>query len=245
MRRSAHALFACCISLALLTACKDSDSATTSPKDTPSRAVVIAGHDTWLAAGGTLDSVAIVVFGTAGEPLANTSVSWAVSDGTLSATTSTTDDQGIARVIYTSGTKAGAVTFTATIPGIDALTFGATITPSSPAQLVALSAVHDTVTAGEAFNFAAVRVEDQFGNPVPNVTLVALLQNASSDDMLTSPSLTTNSDGVIFEQFNAGLSAGTRTLSFATTDGSLSLSYTIDVMAPPVTATSSVRSGGL
>jgi hypothetical protein len=228
------------VSLALLVSCTDSDRASTSPASTPARAVVIAGHDTWLAAGGTADSVAVVVFGTSGDPLPNATVSWAVSSGTLSTTTSTTDEQGIARVVYSSGTAAGLVTFTASITGLDPLTFSATITPAAPARLVALSATHDTVTAGEAFTFPAVRVEDQYGNAVPNVTLVALLQNASTDDVLTSASLTTNSDGVIYEQFNAGLSAGTRTLLFSTTDGTLSLSYTIDVLAPPSTTSARV-----
>lgn len=217
--------------IALLAACSDDKS--TSPADTPSRAVAIAGQDSYITVGGSVDSVAIVVFGTSGEPLPNATVTWTASSGTLSSASSVTDEQGIARTVFTSGTTSGIVTFTAGIEGISPLTFTATLVPGAPAQLVALSSATDTITAGQSLSFAAVRVEDSYSNPVPNVTLMAVLQNASSDDGLVSPSLTSNSDGIVYQQFVAGAEPGTRLLRFSTPDGLLTVSYTFEVIAPP------------
>lgn len=217
--------------IALLAACSDNKS--TAPADTPSRAVAIAGQDSYVTVGGSVDSVAVVVFGTSGEPLPNATVTWTASTGTLSSASSVTDEQGIARTVFTSGTASGTVTFTAGIEGITPLTFTATLVPDVPAQLVALSSATDTITAGQALSFAAVRVEDRFSNPVPNVTLTAVLQNASSDDGLVSPSLTSNTDGIVYQQFVAGVEPGERLLRFSTADGLLTVSYTFEVVAPP------------
>jgi hypothetical protein len=52
-----------------------------------------------------------------GSPLANTTVSWAVTGGggTVADTTSTSDASGIARTTYTAGPRAGAATVVATV----------------------------------------------------------------------------------------------------------------------------------
>jgi subtilisin family serine protease len=52
------------------------------------------------------------------HPLSGVTVNWAASDGTLSNATSTTDDQGLAKVTWTLGAAAGRQTVTATTPSI-------------------------------------------------------------------------------------------------------------------------------
>ena len=52
------------------------------------------------------------------HPLGGITVNWVASDGALNAASSTTDDQGQAKVTWTLGTTAGRQTVTATTPSI-------------------------------------------------------------------------------------------------------------------------------
>lgn len=51
--------------------------------------------------------------------------------GSLSVTSATTDDNGNAQTVYTPGTTAGAAMVTATVAGLDPVTFTATITAAA------------------------------------------------------------------------------------------------------------------
>lgn len=57
-------------------------------------------------------------------------VTWAITSGggTLSATTTQTDDNGVASVTYTAGPTAGSAAITATVSGIGTVGFAETIT---------------------------------------------------------------------------------------------------------------------
>ncbi len=219
--------------LSALAACHS----TTSPAapETAARALAVAGIEQAITVGTTgSDSLAVVVYGTSGDPLVGTSVAWAVSDGqgSLSAATSVTDARGIARVAFAAGTVSGLAHVTATAGNVAPVSFEEVLQPGAPARLVAMQATEDTVSAGSSFSGTLLRVVDQYGNAVPNVSLT-VVEQASADgdgDYLATTALTTDANGTVTDTFVPSSSPGQRVLVF-TTDSGLTLSYRIDV--PP------------
>ena len=74
--------------------------------------------------------LAVIVVTQFGERLPNIPVAWTIKSGggTLSATTTLTDDTGVASVNYTTGPTPGPVVIEAKVGGIPALSFTATVT---------------------------------------------------------------------------------------------------------------------
>ena len=93
------------------------------------RLTKLSGENQQLAAGATLAEPFVVsVRDQNGEPLAGAGVTFAVSagDGTLSTTTDTTDAEGLATTTLTLGIVPGINTVTATVAGLEPVTFAAT-----------------------------------------------------------------------------------------------------------------------
>jgi hypothetical protein len=88
--------------------------------------------DTQTAAAGTVfpDSLSVIVLDQYGFSTEGTTIAWAITSGggSLSATSTTTDSNGITSVTYTAGLSPGHATITATLPGVGFLTFTETIT---------------------------------------------------------------------------------------------------------------------
>ena len=63
------------------------------------------------------------------DPIANRTINWTIAsgDGTLASATSTTNAQGVATMVFTSGATAGAVTVTASVAGTTPVTFDITV----------------------------------------------------------------------------------------------------------------------
>lgn len=130
---------------------------------------------------------------TAGQPLANQSVAFASTAGTLSAATATTDATGMARVTLRAGTQATTAVVTASTGG-----FNATVS----VQLVAgvPSAANSAITAqpaslpadGVSTSTVTVVLRDANNNPVANGTPVTLLTTAGT---ITSANPATTSLG--------------------------------------------------
>jgi hypothetical protein len=74
--------------------------------------------------------LAVMVVTQFGEPLQNVTVTWTIASGggTLSATSTVTDENGIAAVSYTTGTTAGPVVIEARVSGVPPLSFNITVT---------------------------------------------------------------------------------------------------------------------
>jgi hypothetical protein len=74
--------------------------------------------------------LAVAVFTQFGERLQNITVTWTISSGggMLSATSTQTDDTGVASVNYTTGTTAGLVAVRASVGGLPPLTFSISVT---------------------------------------------------------------------------------------------------------------------
>ena len=88
--------------------------------------------DNQTAAAGTVfpDSLSVIVLDSYGFSTEGVAVAWAITSGggSLSATSTTTDTNGISSVTYTAGLTPGHATITATVTGIGFLTFTETIT---------------------------------------------------------------------------------------------------------------------
>jgi len=88
--------------------------------------------DNQTAAAGTVfpDSLSVIVLDQYGFSTEGTTVVWAITSGggSLSATSTTTDVNGITSVAYTAGSSPGRATITATLAGVGFLTFTETIT---------------------------------------------------------------------------------------------------------------------
>jgi adhesin/invasin len=88
--------------------------------------------DNQTAAAGTVfpDSLSVIVLDQYGFSTEGTTIVWAITSGggSLSATSTTTDANGITSIAYTAGTSAGRATITATLAGVGFLTFTETIT---------------------------------------------------------------------------------------------------------------------
>ena len=88
--------------------------------------------DNQTAAAGTVfpDSLSVIVLDQYGFSTEGTAVVWAITSGggSLSATSTTTDANGITSVAYTAGLSPGHATITATLTGVGFLTFTETIT---------------------------------------------------------------------------------------------------------------------
>jgi hypothetical protein len=88
--------------------------------------------DNQTAAAGTVfpDSLSVIVLDQYGFSTEGTTIVWAITSGggSLSATSTTTDVNGITSVAYTAGSSPGRATITATLAGVGFLTFTETIT---------------------------------------------------------------------------------------------------------------------
>jgi adhesin/invasin len=81
-----------------------------------------------VAAGATSAPMVVTILDLAGNPVANATVTWASSGGTLSATSTTTDASGQTQVTLTTGPTAAIYTVTVQSPGAAAVTFTITAT---------------------------------------------------------------------------------------------------------------------
>jgi adhesin/invasin len=115
----------------------------------------------------------VVVRDSAGLPVPNVQVHWAVdpAGGSMSPSTSPTDVNGIAASTRTLGVAAGTQTATASIGGLagSPVIFTATALAGAPARLVKQSVDLQTSTVATAVTAPVVKVTDQFGNGVAAV----------------------------------------------------------------------------
>lgn len=233
MSHSLRVVTVATMAMGALAACSKNDTATTEPAATASTIVAVSGTDAHLQVGHVADTLSVFVASSSGSPLSGAVVTWQASgtDATLSAPTSTTDANGIARVVLTTGTQAGSGAVVATTGTVSPVTIYLTELPGAPAKLVALSPSVDSVSVGQSFTFPAVSLQDAYGNAIAGATIVVSEPTAMDGDALVDRTLTTDANGVVQETFVPASMAGVRALQFATADGSLSVTYTVDVVA--------------
>ncbi len=108
-----------------------------------------------------------------GNSIAGMSVTFADggAGGSFSANPVTTNGSGLASTIYTTSTKAGAITLTATGSGLDILKISETVAAGPPAAVTIIAGNNQTGPPSTTLPQAlTVRVTDRYGNPVPGAS---------------------------------------------------------------------------
>jgi len=150
-------------------------------KPSPSQLVIVSGDTQKVAPGQQLpQNLKVRLIDVFGWPIAGEQVKFSVlaNNGAVTSTNPTTTDMfGEATAQVVGGTAIGSNFYSAFLPAyssIGAVTFTATtvIPASSASKLVYLSGSEQRGTVGRTlFQPLCLRVEDRFGNPVPNVAI--------------------------------------------------------------------------
>jgi hypothetical protein len=177
------------------------------------RIVSVAGPGATATVGTTLsDSLAVRVELAGGEAVSGVTVTWTVSGGggNVAPASSTTQSDGIARGRFTLGTAAGPHTVIASVPNLTPATIAVTGTPDEPAAVTKTGGDGQTGIAAEPLaQPVAVRVTDQYGNAVPNVSVTW----SASTGTVAPGGTVTDANGQATAAWTLGQTSGVQTLS--------------------------------
>jgi PKD repeat protein len=195
----------------------------------------VEGQDQSGHAGATLDHELVVeVTDAFGNPISGAPITWtAVGGGSVSATSSTTDDQGHASVRRVLGNTVGIETTLATSEGLagSPVTFVHTVLPGSAASVVIVSGDNQTGPAGSRLaGDLIVQVLDASGNPVPNAAVTWVV--AVGGGSVTPENSTTDANGHATTQWTLGQTPGEGRVD-AVVSGVGVVSFKATVPAPP------------
>ncbi len=174
-----------------------------------------------------------------GTAVSGVAVLWAATagGGGLAASSTVTDPQGQASVIWTLGTTVGTNTAAATVSGLvgSPVTFtanGAAASPSAAQSLV--TAAPTTITASNSTSQATitVTVKDAFGNPVNGATVT--LAATGTANALTQPVSATNPAGQVTGTLSS-TKAEAKTIT-AKVNGTVTVSEVATVTVAPAPA---------
>jgi hypothetical protein len=205
--------------VAQMIACGDASG----PKFGPPASIVLVSGD----GQGTIEvgtklgqSLTVRVTDSQGQHLSGVVVTWTTASGALSPSTSSTNADGVATADWTLGTLVGTQTATATVTGLQPITFTAITIAGPPTQLIISRDTVQLLGVGDVFRFSA-RAADRFGNTVLLQTTIA-----SADTSI-----------VTADNFGAGaiLTARTadKTTTIRATVGSITKAATVIVLALP------------
>jgi hypothetical protein len=163
--------------------------------------------------GGALDPFVVRVVDESGVPVPGTTVEWLVTQGSgeLSQAITVSDGDGLAESVYTLGTTAGTQGVRARVQGTFLqVDFSVTAVAGGAAALVVMSGNGQDGQAGEPLaEPLVVRVEDQYGNPVPDTTVVWGTEFGSVDPA----AVLTGEDGLASTTWTVGGGLGEQTAS--------------------------------
>lgn len=196
------------LSLLLVVAAACSKDAT-SPTPVATTVALVGGSAQTAVVGTSLAApVAVKVSDQSGKPMAGVAVMFAPSPsaGSVSGAQVSTDSTGSAQVVWTLGTVAGADSMMVTVGTLSPVSVVATATPDAPAALAIVAGNDQNAPVDSTLSTAlAVKVSDQYGNPVPNVTV------QWSDDAggtLAASTTVTDANGIAQVKYTLGPTAG-------------------------------------
>jgi hypothetical protein len=180
---------------------------------------------------------AVKVMDAAGAVQAGVTVSWSVTAGGGSVTTSSvTDAFGIATATRTLGTSAGTATVKAQA-GSASVTFTATALAGPPNHMLKSAGDAQTGAPGLALPVPfAVLVQDQYNNPVESVTVSWAVTGGSGS--LSIAASKTDGAGVARSTLTLGDTAGPNTVGATSTGLGGPLTFTATGVAAPLLVTS-------
>jgi hypothetical protein len=217
-----------------------------SVQQTPQTPTAVEGQSQAAVAGSTLpQAIRVKVADRLGNAMAGQTVTFSVAGGGGTATPSSavTDAGGFASTNWRLGTNAtSAQQLSVSVAGVPTtLTVNATATAGAPTTSAIQAGNNQTAAAGSAVAVApAVRVADQFNNPVAGATVTFAI--ASGGGSLSGASATTNGSGIAtLGAWTLGTAAGPKTLTASL--GSLTpIVFNATAVAGP-TAAISVQAG--
>jgi len=152
-------------------------------------------------------------------------VTWSTSVGSLAATGTKTDSEGTVGAWWTLGGPAGGQTASATVPGLDPVTFSATGVPSAPAAILIVQGdAQLAFVQSPLSDSVVVRVEDAFGNRTPGVTITWTVLAGGGSVYPGSPD--TDGEGQVGAMWVLGPSEGTNRIQVGTGDVSAGVEAT-------------------
>jgi plastocyanin len=174
-----------------------------------------------------------VVVTEAGQPSAGVTVAWSAGtgSGTLDPASVATDANGIAASNWTLGNASGAKSAQATLTGATGspVSFTATALSGAAAQLTKAGGDQQLGDVNAQLPLPLLaKVQDQFGNGVPNVVVAWDAVGATVSD----PTVSTNSAGISQVQATLGPTAGPVTITAAVT-GLTALTFNATGQVPP------------
>ena len=204
----------------------------------PAILTIHGGNDQTATVGTAVTSPSVLVTDASGNPLAGVTVVFAVvaGGGQVTGESALTNASGVATVgSWTLGTTPGVNQLSATVDGLEPVTFNATATVGAPASITSHAGDGQSAPAGSAVSIPpAARVTDAHGNPVAGVAVLFTI--VSGGGQVTGESAVTDANGVAaVGSWTLGTSGGTNQLR-ATVDGVGSVDFT----ATATTATPSI-----
>jgi plastocyanin len=225
----------------VLAACGGGGDGGTGPN--PNSIAVNAGNNQVGAAGAALaESLAVIVKDQSGAPLANVTVTFAVTagGGSVSPTSRVTDASGIAKTRRTLGPNAGTQTASATAGSLAPAQFSAIAQINGAVNIANSPAPPLTGTVGDIkAESLTVLVTDQNAAPIQGVTVTW----ASVGGSVSPTSAPTTAAGLSKARFTYGNTAGNQTAT-ATVTGLVGSPVTITLTATAGTAVTIVKQAG-
>lgn len=190
---------------------------------------------------------AVVVRDQFGNPVPNVPVAFAVAagGGSVTGANPSTNAQGIAAVgSWTLGTAAGSQSLTATAGALTPVTFSAAAAAGPAAAMLVTQGAAQTATVGTAVTQPpAVRVNDQFGNPVAGVAVTFAVTGGGGQ--ITGATTTTTAAGVAtVGSWTLGTIAGANGLSATAAGVPAAQSFSATGVAGPATQLTIVAGSG-
>ena len=172
-------------------------------------------------------ALTVTVKNAAGQPIDSALVTFAVvsGGGSVAAPSVRTDSLGRATNTWTLGQTAGVQTMTASAGALPAVTFVAIASAQAASTIAKVAGDAQSAVAGATVAIRpAVKIADQFGNPVPNATVTFAI--ASGGGQVTGGSATTDATGVAtVGSWKLGNTAGANSLT-ATVQGVAPVTFT-------------------
>ncbi len=230
MRFSGWLLVCCCVVITLTIACGDSSG----PGIAPASIVLVSGDAQATPEVGTKLPLPLTirVSDGQGKSLSGVTVIWSASSGTLSASSSVTDDGGTATVEWTLGNTAGSQSAAASVVGLKSVTFSVIAVAGPLAQIVLSRDTVELLGIGDSFRLTA-RPADRFGN------FLALGTTVESNDTTIVTADNFGSGAVLTAH------ASDRTTSVRATAESILKPATVVVLPPPCGPSSQSSSLGV
>ncbi|MDH4044993.1 MAG: Ig-like domain-containing protein, partial [Gemmatimonadota bacterium] len=198
----------------------------------PANLVIVSGNAQTDTAGQALALPLVVeVRDSAGNPVANTTVTWATLDGGISPASSSTDAAGQAQATWTLGVNRINQTATAAASGLTPAVFAATAVFPNPTILLTLAGTDRIRLSDSTLLDVTLSAPAPVGGVVVNFTV----DNPSIVGLDTTD-LSIPEAGATTQQWLYGLSSGTTTVRATATgyaDGALSVLVTVQVLSMP------------